>query len=278
MKSSAGVPEDSRPKNRTSKRVVFAEGEEKLVLQAIQTVIDDQLAQPILIGRPAVIKSRIEKLGLRIRPDEDFELCNPESDPRFWNYWTTYHAIMERHGISPDTAKAITRTRNSVIAALMVHLGDADALITGIVGRYRNKLKYVMDVIGMQPGGKVVAALSVLNTEDGDYFVCDTQVNPNPTAEQVCEITLMAAEKIRMFGIEPRIALLSHSSFGSHADDSAAKMKRAVELIRDAAPRLEIEGEMPADMALNPAYRKKVFPNSRLRGPANLLVMPGVES
>ena len=263
---------------RDIKRVVFAEGEEKLVLQAIQTVIDDQLAQPILIGRPAVIKSRIDKLGLRIKPDEDFELVNPESDPRFWNYWTTYHAIMERHGISPDTAKAITRTRNSVIAALMVHLGDADALITGIVGRYRNKLQYVMDVIGMQPGGKVVAALGVLNTEDGDYFVCDTQVNPNPTAEQICEITLMAADKIRMFGIEPRIALLSHSSFGSHADDSAAKMKRAVGLIRQARPGLQVEGEMPADMALNPEYRRKVFPNSKLRGPANLLVMPDLGS
>jgi len=263
---------------RDIKRVVFAEGEEELVLKAIQTVIDDQLAQPILIGRPAVIKSRIEKLKLRIRPDEDFELVNPESDPRFWNYWTTYHALMERHGISPDTAKAIVRTRNSVIAALMVHLGDADALITGIVGRFRNKLQYIMDVIGIRPGGNVVGTLGVLNTDNGTYFICDTHVNPDPTAEQIAEIALMAAEKIRMFGIEPRIALLSHSSFGSHSDASATKMKRATDLIVEANPELEIEGEMPADMALNPEYRKKVFPNSRLRGPANLLVMPDLDS
>ncbi|MFT5373042.1 MAG: malate dehydrogenase (oxaloacetate-decarboxylating)(NADP+) [Lysobacterales bacterium] len=263
---------------RDMKRVVFAEGEEELVLRAVQSVTDDQLARPILIGRPEVIQSRIDKLGLRIKRDVDFELVNPESDPRFWNYWTTYHAIMERRGISPDTAKAIVRTRNTVIAALMVHLDDADALITGIVGRYRNKLEYVMDVIGIRPGGNVIGALGVLNTAEGAYFVCDTQVNSNPTAEQVAEITLMAAEKLRIFGIEPRIALLSHSSFGSHADEGALKMKRAVELIRHENPKLEVEGEMTADMALNPEYRKRVFPNSKLRGQANLLVMPDLDS
>lgn len=263
---------------RDIKRVVFAEGEEELVLRAVQTVIDDQLAQPILIGRPGVINSRIKKLGLRIRPDVDFELVNPESDPRFWNYWTTYHAIMERRGISPDTAKAIVRTRNTVIAALMVHLDDADALITGIVGRYRNKLQYVMDVIGIRPGGKVIGALGVLNTGSGAYFVCDTQVNSNPSAEQIAEITLMAAEKLRIFGLEPRVALLSHSSFGSHEDEGASKMKRALKLILHEHPELEVEGEMTADMALNPEYRKRVFPNSKLRGPANLLVMPNLDS
>jgi malate dehydrogenase (oxaloacetate-decarboxylating)(NADP+) len=179
---------------RNLKRIVFAEGEEEVVLRAIQSVVDDQLAKPVLIGRPGVIETRIEKLGLRIRQGEDFELVNPESDPRFWNYWTTYHAIMERRGISPDTAKAIVRTRNTVIAALMVHLDEADALITGVVGRYRNKLKYVMDVIGMRPGGNVIGALGVLNTANGAYFVCDTHVNPNPTAEQIAEITLMASQ------------------------------------------------------------------------------------
>jgi malate dehydrogenase (oxaloacetate-decarboxylating)(NADP+) len=263
---------------RDLKRVVFAEGEEELVLRAVQSVTDDQLALPILIGRPDVIKSRIEKLGLRIKPDEDFELVNPESDPRFWNYWTTYHAIMERRGISPDTAKAIVRTRNTVIAALMVHLGDADALISGLVGRYRNKLEYVMDVIGIRPGGNVIGALGVLNTPDGAYFICDTQVNSNPTAEQIAEIALLAAEKLKIFGIEPRIALLSHSSFGSHADAGSSKMKKAVELIRHENPKLEVEGEMTADMALDPEYRKKVFPNSKLHGPANLLVMPDLDS
>lgn len=263
---------------RDQRRVVFAEGEEELVLRAVQSVLDDQLAKPILVGRPAVIKDRIKKLGLRIQPDEDFELVNPESDPRFWNYWTTYHAIMERRGISPDTAKAIVRTRNSVIAALMVHLGEADALITGIVGRYRNKLRYVLDVIGTEKEDGVVAALGVLTTEHGAYFICDTHVNSNPTAEQVAEITLMAASKIRMFGIMPRIALLSHSSFGSHADESACKMKRALKLILERDPELEVDGEMPADVALDPDLRKKVFPNSKLRGPANLLVMPDLDS
>ncbi|NND45244.1 MAG: NADP-dependent malic enzyme [Xanthomonadales bacterium] len=263
---------------RDVRRVVFAEGEEEVVLRAVQSVIDDQLALPILVGRPAVVNKRIEKLGLRIRPNEDFELVNPESDPRFWNYWTTYHAIMERRGISPDTAKAIVRTRNSVIAALMVHLGEADALITGIVGRYRNKLGYVMDVIGTEKENGVIASLGVLNTEHGAYFICDTHVNPNPTAAQVAEITLMAAEKIRMFGIMPRIALLSHSSFGSHEDESAAKMKKALELILEREPELEVDGEMSADVALDPELRRKVFPNSRLRGPANLLVMPDLDS
>ena len=260
------------------KRVAFAEGEEEVILRAVQVVIDDQLAVPVLIGRPRVIQSRIDKLGLRIEPGVDFEIVNPESDPRFWDYWTSYHAIMERRGISPDTAKAMVRTRTSVIGALMVHRGEADALITGVVGRYRNKLAQVMDVIGLRPGGKVIGSLGVLNTEVGAYFVCDTHVNSKPSAEEIAEITLMAAEKVRMFGIEPRVALLSHSSFGSHEDDSAAKMKRALELIVSLAPELEVEGEMSADMALDEHYRKKVFPNSRLRGPANLLVMPDLDS
>jgi malate dehydrogenase (oxaloacetate-decarboxylating)(NADP+) len=244
---------------RDVRKVVYAEGEEEVVLRAVQTVIDDQLAKPILVGRPGVVRQRIEKLGLRIRPDEDFELVNPESDPRFWNYWTTYHAIMERRGVSPDTAKAIVRTRNSVIAAIMVHLGEADAMITGIVGRYRNKLRYVSEVIGKEPGRDVLGALGVLNTQEGSYFVCDTQVNPKPNAEQIAEITLMAAEKIRMFGIVPKVALLSHSSFGT-------------------PPDLQVEGEMPPDMALGPEYRGKMFPNSKLKGPANLLVMPDLDA
>jgi len=260
------------------KRVVYAEGEEELVLRAVQSVTDERLAEPILIGRPAVVQNRIEKLGLRIMPGEHFELVNPESDPRFWNYWTTYHAIMERRGVSPDTAKTIVRTRNSVIAALMVHIGEADAMITGVIGPYRQKLQAVTEVIGLEPGRSVMGALGVLNTDDGPCFMCDTQVNSDPTAEQLAEITLMAAEKVRMFGITPRVALLSHSSFGSHRDESALKMARAVELIREAAPGLEVEGEMPPDMALSPEYRKKMFPNSRLHGPANLLVMPDLDS
>ena len=263
---------------RNPKRVVFAEGEEPVVLRAVQSIIDDGLAKPILVGRPQVVDMRIEKLGLRIRPGKDFELTNPESDPRFWDYWTTYHAIMERRGVSPDAAKTIVRTRNSVIAALMVQRGEADALIAGTVGRFRKQLSYVLDVIGKRPGASVVGTLGVLNTEEGVYFVCDTHVNPDPSAAQLAEIALMAADKVRLFGVEPRVALLSHSSFGSHKDRGAKKMKEALELLHAAAPELQVEGEMPADMALNEEYRRKVFPNSRLKGPANLLVMPGMAS
>ncbi len=260
------------------KRVVFAEGEEEVVLRAVQTIIDDGLAEPVLIGRPSVVDMRIERLGLRIVPGEDFELVNPESDPRFKAYWTTYYELMQRKGISPDTAKAIVRTRTSVIAAVMVYRGEADALITGVVGRYSKKLEYVLDVVGRKPGASVVASLGALNTDQGTYFVCDTHVNPNPSAEQIAEITLMAADKVRLFGIEPKVALLSHSSFGSHRNESARKMARALQIIQAEAPELEVEGEMPADMALSEIYRSKVFPNSRLTGKANLLVMPDVDS
>jgi malate dehydrogenase (oxaloacetate-decarboxylating)(NADP+) len=263
---------------REPKRVAYAEGEEEIVLRAAQTVVDDGLARPILIGRPSVIDSRIEKLGLRIRAERDFEVVNPEYDPRFWDYWTTYHAIMERRGVSPDTAKAIVRTRPSVIGALAVLRGDADALITGTVGRFHQKLEYVMDVIGLRPGGGAVGTLGALSNDDGAYFVCDTHINPDPSAEEIAEITLMAADKIRIFGLEPRIALLSHSNFGSYQDAGATKMQRVLELINTAAPDLEVEGEMSADAALDEAFRKRVFPNSRLTGRANLLVMPGLDA
>jgi malate dehydrogenase (oxaloacetate-decarboxylating)(NADP+) len=260
------------------RRVVFAEGESEVVLRAIQTVVDEGMALPILIGRPSVIDKRIEKLGLRLVAGQDFDLINPESDPRFWDYWTTYHALMERKGVSPSAAKDILRTRTTVIAAVAVYRGEADAMITGLVGRYNSKLEFLQDVLGQQQGSSTTAALGVINTEKGVYFICDTKVNPDPSAEQIAEITLMAAQRVRMFGIEPRVALLSHSSFGSHDDVSALKMKRAHELIVEAAPELEVEGEMAADMALSSSYRKQEFPNSKLRGPANLLVMPNLDA
>ena len=263
---------------RNPKRVVYSEGEEPVVLRAVQSIVDNGLAHPILVGRPTVIQHRIEKFGLRIEPGKDFEIVNPEQDDRYWDYWTTYHAIMERRGISPDTAKTIIRTRNSVIAALMVHRNEADALIAGVVGRYRKVLEYVIDVIGKQEGANIIAAMGALNTPEGAYFICDTNVNSNPTAGEIAEITMMAAEKIRIFGIKPRIALLSHSSFGSYRDQSAQKMQEALGIIREQAPELEIEGEMTAEMALNEDYRKQLFPNSRLQGPANLLVAPNLDA
>lgn len=263
---------------RSPKRVVYSEGEELVVLRAIQSVVDNGIAYPILIGRPTVIQHRIEKFGLRIEPGKDFEIVNPEKDARYWDYWTTFHAIMERRGISPDTAKAMVRTRTSVIAALMVQRNEADALIAGVVGRYRKVLEHVIDVIGKQEGVNTIAALGALNTPEGAYFICDTNVNSDPTAEEIAEITMMAAEKVRIFCLRPRIALLSHSSFGSYKDRSAAKMQRALEILRERAPDLEIEGEMTAEMALNEEYRRQLFPNSRLQGPANLLVAPNLDA
>lgn len=260
------------------RRVIYAEGETEVVLRAAQSVVDDGIAQPILIGRPSVIKKRIKKLGLRLVPGQDFELVNPESDPRFWDFWTTYHALMERKGVSPSAAKDILRTRTTAIAAVAVYRGEADAMITGLVGRYDSKLDFLRDVLGPRQGNRTVAALGGLITDHGICFICDTHVNPVPSAEEIAEITIMAADKVRMFGIVPRVALLSHSSFGSHDDANARKMKRALELIVEAEPGLEVEGEMSADLALSAVLRKQEFPNSRLQGPANLLVMPNLDS
>jgi len=260
------------------KRIVFAEGEAEVVLRAVQTVVDEGIAIPILIGRPLVIEERISKLGLRLVADRDFEIINPESDPRFWDYWTTFHALMERKGVSPSVAKDILRTRTTVIAAIAVYRGDADGMITGVVGRYDTKLAFLRDILGPQRGRKTAAALSLLSTESGIYFMSDTYVNPDPSAEEIAEITLLAAQRVRMFGVEPRVALLSHSSFGSHNDASSCKMRLATELITQADPKLEIDGEMPADMALSNSYRDQEFPGSRLRHPANLLVMPNLDS
>ena len=259
---------------RDPRRVAFAEGEEETVLRAVQSLIDEGLAKPVLIGRPAVVDMRIERAGLRIRPGRDFELVNPESDPRFKEYWQTFHAITERRGVTPDSAKAIVRTRTTVIAALMVLRGEADAMICGVVGRYQKKLRYVTEVLGMVPGCQTLGALSAVTNENGVWFVCDTYVNPDPSIEQLTELTLMAAERVRMFGITPKVALVSHSTFGSHADPQAAKMRRVLERVREAAPELEIEGEMAADVALIPSIRERVFPNSRLSGQPNLLIMP----
>jgi malate dehydrogenase (oxaloacetate-decarboxylating)(NADP+) len=263
---------------RDPKRIAYAEGEEPVVLRAVQSVVDNGLAYPILIGRPSVILHRIGKFGLRIEAGRDFEIVNPEQDDRYREYWTDYLAIMERQGVSPDTAKTIVRTRTGVIAALMVKRNEADALIAGVVGRYRRKLERIIDVIGKQEGAGVIAAMGALSTPEGAYFICDTNVNSNPTAQEIAEITMMAAEKVRIFGLRPRIALLSHSSFGSYQDDSAAKMRDALDILREQAPELEIEGEMTSEMALNEEYRKQLFPNSRLQGPANLLVAPNLDA
>jgi malate dehydrogenase (oxaloacetate-decarboxylating)(NADP+) len=260
------------------KRVVFSEGEEETVLRAVQHIVDEHLAWPILIGRPAVIESRIQRMRLRIKPGIDFEVCNFENDPRFKEYWMLYHSLLERRGVSPDSAKAIVRSRPSVIAALMLRRGEADAMLTGIVGRYHKKLRYIQDIIPLDVGVQAPSAMTGVINEKGVFFFLDTHVKLDPTAEQIAEATLQAAIRLQLFGVTPKIALLSHSNFGSHEDASAAKMRRAVELVRARAPDLEIEGEMHADTAFNEEVRDRLFPNSRLKGRANLFVCPNLDA
>ena len=260
------------------KRVVYAEGEEETALRAIQHIADDRLAWPILIGRPAVIESRIARMRLRIKAGEHFEICNIESDPRFKEYWTLYHSLLERRGVTPDGAKAVVRSRSTVIAALMVHRGEADALLTGLIGRYHKKLRYITDILPLDVDVHAPSAMTGVINNNGVFFFLDTHVKLDPTPEQIAEATLQAAIRLRLFGVEPKIALLSHSNFGSHEDASALKMRLALEIVRARAPDLEIEGEMHADTAFNEEVRDRLFPNSRLKGRANLFVCPNLDA
>jgi malate dehydrogenase (oxaloacetate-decarboxylating)(NADP+) len=259
-------------------RVAYAEGEEEVVLRAVQTVVDDRIAKPILIGRPAVIEARIQRLGLRIRPGVDVEITNIDDDPRFNEYWQLYHKIMQRRGVTPAAAKAVVRSRATVIAALMVRRGEADALLCGLVGRYQKKAKHVLDVLGTDQGEDKVAALSAVLNEKGVFFFTDTHMQVDPCAEQIAESALQAAYRLKLFGIEPKVALISHSNFGSHETPSALKMREALKRIRVRAPRLEVEGEMHVDAALNEEIRERLFPDSRLKGRANLFVFPCLDT
>ncbi len=260
------------------KRVAYAEGEDERVLRAAQQALDEGFCKPILIGRPEIMKSRIASLNLRLAPGRDVEFIDPAGDRRFGEYWRFYHSLMERKGIDPDYARRLVRTRNTVIAALMVRRGDADAMLCGVVGQYHRHLRHLVDIVGLTPGAHAPAALSVMITPKGTYFLCDTFVADPPSAEAIAETTLRAADAVRLFGIEPKVALLSHSNFGSADDPSAARMRRALELLRERAPELEAEGEMHADAALSPAIRRRIFPNARYDGAANLLVMPSLDA
>ena len=260
------------------KRVVYAEGEEYVVLQAVQTVIDEGLAFPILIGRPDVISKRIAKLGLRMKVGVDFELTDIGDDPRFEDYWRQYHALTERRGVTPSAARNLLRSRPTIIAALMVERGEADALITGIVGRFHKKLGYLRSVFDFSPGVTGTAAMTGVINDAGAWFFLDTHVQLDPSAEQIAEATLQASYRLKLFGIEPKVALLSHSNYGSHQDASAAKMRRAYEIIRERMPKLEMDGEMMADTAWDEALRQRIFPNTTLKGRANLLVMPNLDA
>ena len=241
-------------------------------------VVDDGLARPILIGRPEVIAKRIEKFGLRLEVDRDFEVCNPESDPRYDQYWRFFHSLVERRGITPDAARTIIRTNNTAIAACMVAQDEADGMLCGVQGRFAWHLRYVLDIIGKASGVRDVSSLSALVIPKGVFFFCDTHITENPTAEELAEMVVMAATEVRRFGVTPKIALLSHSDFGTHDSESAIKMRRAAELLRERNPDLMVEGEMHADTALDTVLRERVFPNSRLNGPANMFVMPNVDA
>ncbi|MBV2208368.1 MAG: NADP-dependent malic enzyme [Thermomonas sp.] len=260
------------------KRVVYAEGEEFVVLQAVQTVVDEGLAWPVLIGRPEVIESRIEKLGLRMRAGTDFELTNINDDPRFDDYWRQYHTMTERRGVTPDAAKNLLRSRPSLIAALMVERGEADAMICGLVGRFHKKLGYLRSIFDFQPGVTGTAAMTGVISDSGVWFFLDTHVQLEPSAEQIAEATMQAAYRLKLFGVEPKVALLSHSNFGSHANASAEKMAKAVQILHKRAPNLEVEGEMQADTAWDDALRRRIFPDATLSGRANLFVMPNLDA
>ena len=260
------------------KRIVYADGEHATVLRAVQSVVDDGLARPLLIGRPHVIAKRATDLGLRMQAGTDYEVVNPESDDRYREYAEAYHQVMKRKGVTLQDARDVLRTNTTVIAALLVRRGAADAMLCGLVGEYHEHLQHVRDLLGTRAGQRDMAAMNVLVLRKGTLFVCDAYVHAEPSAEQIAATTLLAAEQVRRFGLEPKAALLSHSNFGTSASPSAVRMRDALALLRTMAPELEVDGEMQADSALVPNIRKQALSDSTLQGQANLLVMPNIDA
>jgi malate dehydrogenase (oxaloacetate-decarboxylating)(NADP+) len=259
-------------------RVVYADGEDERVLRAVQVVCDEGLAQPILVGRRAVVAMRLERAGLRLKPGVDFELTDPEDDPRYREYWELYHALMKRDGVTPDVAKAAVRRSNTLISALMLRRGEADAMLTGLVGRFDAHLEHVRDVIGLQPQARTFATMNALLLEGRTLFIADTFVNDEPDAEQLAEIARMAADEVRRFGLPPKVAFVSHSCFGSSKRASARRMRAAAERFKALAPDVECDGEMHGDAALDAAIRRRFIADSSLVGEANLLVLPNLDA
>jgi malate dehydrogenase (oxaloacetate-decarboxylating)(NADP+) len=259
-------------------RIAFAEGEEERVLQAVQAMVDRGGIHPMLIGRPDVIRWRIDHLSLRLTIGKDIDVIDPNHDDRFTKYWKTYHRLMERKGVTPDVAKMKVRTVPTVIGALMVHLGDADALVCGTVGRYVDHFRHIRRILGQKPTSRVCAALTTLILDEDPLFMCDPYVNEDPTAEELFDMTCLSVEQVKRFGITPKVALVSHSNFGSSPNASAVKMRHLYHMLKHHMPDLEIEGEMHADLALNEDARMRLFPHSALTGRANLLIFPNIES
>jgi malate dehydrogenase (oxaloacetate-decarboxylating)(NADP+) len=263
---------------KSPRRIVYAEGEDERVLRAAQVVVDEGLAKPILVGRPSIIAQRIERYGLRLKPGASIEVVDPENDPRYRAYWTEYHRLTERRGVTPQLARIEIRKRPTLIGAMMMHMGDADGMLCGTYGTYDSHRIDVDQVIGMRRGVRTYAAMNAVLLPERTVFIADTYVNADPTAEQIAEITLLAAEVIARFGITPKVALLSHSSFGSSSNPQARKMQAALALVAAMEPELEVDGEMHGDAALSEQVRSIVFPNSRLKGEANLLIMPTLDA
>jgi malate dehydrogenase (oxaloacetate-decarboxylating)(NADP+) len=270
-------PTFERAKRRPM-RLIYAEGEDERVLRAAQIVLDDKLAQPTLIGRRSVVEHRIKRLGLRLKIGENVQLIDPERDDRYTEYWTGYLALMKRKGVAPDDARIVIRTNTTVIAAMAVHRGEADAMICGAIGQFEQHLPHIMDVIGLRPGAELPAAMQLLVLPQGMLFIADSNVNFDPTTAEIVAIARLAAEEVRRFGLVPKIALLSHSNFGSAPTPSSRKMREAVQRLQELLPDIEIEGEMKADAAVSEAIRDKLLPDGKLRGAANLLVMPNLDA
>ncbi|WP_395140551.1 NADP-dependent malic enzyme [Schlegelella aquatica] len=263
---------------RAPQRIVFAEGEDERTLRAVQIGLEEGIVRPIVIGRPAVVAQRIERAGLRLKPGVDFELTNPEDDPRFRSYCEAYHLIKGRDGVTPEAAKTAVRRSNTLIASLMVRLGDADGMLCGLVGRYDSHLEHVRDVIGLRQGVSGLAALNALMLDKYTLFIADTFVNEDPSAEQLCEIAGLAVETVRHFGLTPKVAFLSHSMFGSSQRPSARKMRAARDMFRARMPAVEADGEMQGDAALSESVRQSFLPSSTLSGTANILILPNLDA
>jgi malate dehydrogenase (oxaloacetate-decarboxylating)(NADP+) len=261
-----------------TRRIAYAEGEDDRVLRAAQVVVDERLARPILVGRPETIAARIKELGLRIQPGRDVEVAGFEDEAVVGPAAEDYYRLGRRRGLERDYAAAELRRNGTLIAAMLLRQGKADGMLCGTFGPYRAHLRYVTEVVGLRPGVKTLAAMNLLQLPRHTIFVCDTYINPDPTAEQIAEMASLAAAEVRRFGVTPRIALLSHSSFGSDEGPSAGKMRTALGLIEQREPDLEVEGEMHADAALSKPLLDRVFPGSRLTAEANLLIMPTLDA
>ncbi|NOZ65182.1 MAG: NADP-dependent malic enzyme [Alphaproteobacteria bacterium] len=263
---------------KNPKRIIFAEGEKESVLLAVQALVDEKMGLPILVGRPVVVDQKIEKLGLRLKKDQDFELINPQKDDRYRHYWHEYHGLVSRKGVSQDAARTIVRTNTTVIAALAVRMGDADAMICGTYGRFDFHVKYIIDIIGRKSADQNLSTVSTLILPRRTIFFADAFMTVDPDLDQIVENTLAAAEKVSHFGVTPKVALLSHSNFGSSNAPSAKKMRKATRILRKMKPDMEIDGEMHADAALREAVRDKMVPDSKLTGAANLFIFPNLDA